>query len=712
MDLQSSPAMPIRDRFQPCGAKKQRILVVGSGPCGLVGLKEMLEAGHECTSCDVQPEIGGTFRASGEGCYDELFLTISNFFMAFSDFPPQTDCIGHSSKRQYAEYLDQYADHFQLHPHLKLSTRVNSARLDKDELWQVELECLKTGKKENLTYDYLICATGANQQKKIYDVGAFQGPVVHSSEYVNNKDFTGKHVMVVGTGESAADIASELSETAKKVTVFARGGCIIAPRWPMSFEGGIVGSGENSMNEQAVLREQSKATEQNHVLNNTPSEYLEMTNTSRMASWTNSAIWGLIRQLFWFVNKGSLAANEQIRIHSNLTRKCWQGEYGKKQSFVAWALADQAKFATKNGRLFHHLANGTAEVVVADSVTYGAKDVTMHKVNWLNNQSVEPTEHKMDLDVVLNCTGYKFECNWLMLDDDKKFCMCPRTWYKHSFPPALGHKMAFLGYARPHQGGIPACAEMLGRYVGRLQKGELSLPKDYAELAIREGKVETEFFSMTPHLRSLVDYNGFMESVAKLVGCESSPPPLLSSNYGLFGGIANRYKYWVYPCWPCCFRTHGYGAKPEVNRKVMDKFSLRNMTRYPPFGAHPMGFIHTFTGVFFIFFANMFSFLMSPITRLLRNTDLGLGMGWWFSHSKAYVLHGNSMRFTDAFTKYTVLPVLAVVLMALRFKKQLLTHAIATPYVKSMVATALAAARVAAARVSTAAVTARAAVGV
>jgi len=56
---------------------------------------------------------------------------------------------------------------------------------------------------------------------------------------------------------------------------------------------------------------------------------------------------------------------------------------------------------------------------------------------------------------------------------------------------------------------------------------------------------------------------------------------------------------------------------------------------------------------------------MSPITRLLRNHDLGLGIGWWFTHSKAYVLHGNSMRFTDAFTKYTVLPVLTVFLLAL-----------------------------------------------
>jgi hypothetical protein len=108
----------------------------------------------------------------------------------------------------------------------------------------------------------------------------------------------------------------------------------------------------------------------------------------------------------------------------------------------------------------------------------------------------------------------------------------------------------------------------------------------------------------------------------------------------------------------------------------MDKFSLRKMTRYPPFGNHALTSIHTYTGAFFIFFANMFAFLMSPITRLLRNHDLGLGIGWWFTHSKAYVLHGNSMRFTDAFTKYTVLPALTVFLLALRFKSQLLVLAL------------------------------------
>ena len=28
----------------------------------------------------------------------------------------------------------------------------------------------------------------------------------------------------------------------------------------------------------------------------------------------------------------------------------------------------------------------------------------------------------------------------------------PRKWFKHCFPPGLGHKVAFLGYARPNQG--------------------------------------------------------------------------------------------------------------------------------------------------------------------------------------------------------------------------------------------------------------------
>ena len=74
--------------------------------------------------------------------------------------------------------------------------------------------------------------------------------------------------------------------------------------------------------------------------------------------------------------------------------------------------------------------------------------------------------------------------------------MSPRYWFKHCFPTAdkLANKLAFLGYARPHQGGIPQCAEMLARYVAQMIAGNLALPNDYKQRALAEGTCEEECY--------------------------------------------------------------------------------------------------------------------------------------------------------------------------------------------------------------------------
>ena len=71
----------------------------------------------------------GVFSHCKESAYDDLFLTISNVFMAYSDFPVKEDYMKYSRKEEYAAYLDRYVDHFQLRKHIKFETKVTSARL-------------------------------------------------------------------------------------------------------------------------------------------------------------------------------------------------------------------------------------------------------------------------------------------------------------------------------------------------------------------------------------------------------------------------------------------------------------------------------------------------------------------------------------------------------------------------------------------------------
>ena len=138
----------------------------------------------------------------------------------------------------------------------------------------------------------------------------------------------------------------------------------------------------------------------------------------------------------------------------------------------------------------------------------------------------------------------------------------PRTWFKHCFPPEMGEHLAMVGFARPHSGGIPQCAEMVSRYIAQLYIGNRTLPADYPAQAIADGEAEAACFHQAPGYRMLVDYMAYMMSVAKLIGCEPLANPSLLSP-------SDAVKHWTFPLWPCFFRTQGVGAKPEAVEAVL-----------------------------------------------------------------------------------------------------------------------------------------------
>ena len=68
------------------GAKKLRVCVVGAGVSGLTALKEVLEEGHSAICFERENVPGGVFTTGV--AYDPMQLTVSQYFMAYSSFPP------------------------------------------------------------------------------------------------------------------------------------------------------------------------------------------------------------------------------------------------------------------------------------------------------------------------------------------------------------------------------------------------------------------------------------------------------------------------------------------------------------------------------------------------------------------------------------------------------------------------------------------------
>nr|XP_036575309.1 uncharacterized protein CTRU02_14739 [Colletotrichum truncatum]KAF6781862.1 hypothetical protein CTRU02_14739 [Colletotrichum truncatum] len=82
-------------------------------------------------------------------------------------------------------------------------------------------------------FDKVIMATGTNQTPNypsIAGIESFRGEQVHSKSYKRPEKFENKSVLVVGLGNSGADIAVSLIKHATKIYASHRKGCVIIPR--------------------------------------------------------------------------------------------------------------------------------------------------------------------------------------------------------------------------------------------------------------------------------------------------------------------------------------------------------------------------------------------------------------------------------------------------------------------------------------------------
>src|SRR4029450_3445988 len=61
--------------------------------------------------------------------------------------------------------------------------------------------------------------------------GTSGGEASHSHDYRTPEPFTGRHVLVVGAGQSAAEIAVEVSNVAARTLMSVRSGTHVLPRW-------------------------------------------------------------------------------------------------------------------------------------------------------------------------------------------------------------------------------------------------------------------------------------------------------------------------------------------------------------------------------------------------------------------------------------------------------------------------------------------------
>lgn len=604
----------------------QRVVIVGAGPSGLVALKEMLEAGHDATLFEKSHVVGGVFSTLADSTYDGLYLTISNVFMAYSDYPCQEDYIKYSKKEEYAEYLKRYAAHFQLTPHIKFQTVVQLASLGSDGKWTITYT--SGGSSSTLVgIDSLIVCTGSNQtpKKTPENVAKFGGRLLHSSEFQNAADFKDERVLIIGTGESAADVASEISQVATDTAIWARRPFILAPRYTAH------------QFTQPGYDEFEWLTTESRWSDCRVGDFLESGTTSRAVNSLPAWMYAGIRQFGWKLMSDMPDVSAGVNYIGRYSKACTSY---KGVPAPVYFQADQAAWVTKNSRIADMAGRQAMEVIVSADATFEGNKVTFTSViqDTVTAYRLDtPIQISREYDTVVCCTGYTNDFKWIETDPKYgELCSCPRSWYKHCWPPAFGDKLAFIGWARPHQGGIPQTSELCSRFHALLLNGERSLPANIAEATEAEAQAEAEYYVLSPKLTSLVDWPSFSVSLARMIGCEPRAPWFIWSPITWL-------KYWLYPMWPCWYRLRGPGAKPETFKVVMNRF--------PFFSSRVLTDVVTATITLPVapiqkFIFNTLTYFIRPFRRVVGYH----GLVTLFDRSKINILHGNNMRFKTLFT--------------------------------------------------------------
>jgi indole-3-pyruvate monooxygenase len=202
------------------GTTRLQALIVGAGPAGLASAACLKRHGVEVLVLEAGPSVGSSWRNH----YERLHLHTVKEHSHLPGLPFADDLPRYPSRAQMVAYLEAYAARFGIAP--RLGEAVRKVRAAEDGFVVESARAVYEARA-------VVMAAGYNRvpnPDRLPEQERFGGQLMHSSRYRSGDAFGGRRVLVVGVGNTGAEIALDLAEHGAKPTVAVRTPVNVVPR--------------------------------------------------------------------------------------------------------------------------------------------------------------------------------------------------------------------------------------------------------------------------------------------------------------------------------------------------------------------------------------------------------------------------------------------------------------------------------------------------
>ncbi len=202
------------------------VLIIGAG---LSGIGAACHLQRECPNksfalLEGRAALGGTwdlFRYPG-------IRSDSDMYTLGYQFKPWTNAKAIADGPSILSYIHETAAEYGIEQKIRFNQKAVKASWSSDTAqWTVESKHSETGETSIIACNFLMLCSGYYSYENGYapdfpGADQFQGQIIHPQKWPENLDYTGKRVIIIGSGATAVTLVPALAEKAQHVTMLQR----------------------------------------------------------------------------------------------------------------------------------------------------------------------------------------------------------------------------------------------------------------------------------------------------------------------------------------------------------------------------------------------------------------------------------------------------------------------------------------------------------